>query len=394
LFVAHNARFDYSFLRTEFRRIDVRFAARVMCTVRLSRRLFPEHPRHSLDAVMERHRLTCSARHRALGDARVIAEFWRKLLDEIPGQTLAAAAQLVIGANRLPAHLPPDLADDLPEGPGVYRFFGDGDVLLYVGKSLSLRTRVLGHFALEHSDAREQQKARQTRRIDWMETAGDLGAQLVEAQWIKVQKPLYNKRLKACTGASTLHRIDDGDGVRVRLRPIAELDPAQLEDCFGVFQSPRDGSKALTEIVRAHSLCLKVLGLETGPGSCFAFQVGKCKGACVGREPLALHGVRLMLALSALKLKAWPFPGRIALKEGPFPGRTPLEEGFCEYHVLDPWTYVGTARSDEELAELCGAEPRREFDVDVYRILVRHLAKTRRVDWLDLRATRPGPATT
>ena len=69
VFVAHNARFDYSFLRTEFRRLDMNFSAPVLCTVKLSRRLFPQFPRHSLDAVMERHRLTCTARHRALGDA-------------------------------------------------------------------------------------------------------------------------------------------------------------------------------------------------------------------------------------------------------------------------------------------------------------------------------------
>ena len=70
LFVAHNARFDYSFLRSEFRRAGVPFSAKVLCTVKLSRRLFPEHVRHNLDAVMERHGLACSARHRALGDAR------------------------------------------------------------------------------------------------------------------------------------------------------------------------------------------------------------------------------------------------------------------------------------------------------------------------------------
>ena len=83
IFVAHNARFDYSFLRTEFRRLDVHFSAKVLCTVKLSRRLFPEYPRHSLDAVMERHRLTCAARHRALGDARVLGDFWSKLRSEI-----------------------------------------------------------------------------------------------------------------------------------------------------------------------------------------------------------------------------------------------------------------------------------------------------------------------
>jgi len=80
VFVAHNARFDYAFLRTEFRRLDVHFSAKVMCTVKLSRRLFPEYPRHSLDAVMERHRLTCTARHRGRGDARIPVDFWSKLV--------------------------------------------------------------------------------------------------------------------------------------------------------------------------------------------------------------------------------------------------------------------------------------------------------------------------
>src|ERR1043165_5911157 len=57
VFVAHNARFDYGFLKNEFRRLDVKFTADVLCTVRLSRRLFPEAVGHSLDALIERHRL-------------------------------------------------------------------------------------------------------------------------------------------------------------------------------------------------------------------------------------------------------------------------------------------------------------------------------------------------
>jgi DNA polymerase-3 subunit epsilon len=378
VFVAHNARFDYAFLRTEFRRLDVHFSAKVMCTVKLSRRLFPEYPRHSLDAVMERHRLTCTARHRALGDARVLGDFWSKLLREIPEEKLAAAAQLVIGANKLPAYLPPDLADELPEGPGVYRFFGDDDVLLYIGKSHSLRTRILGHFAAEHADAKEQKKARQTRRIDWVETAGDLGAQLKEAQWIKAQRPLYNKRLKPQSDNFTWKAADNGHGVH--LRAIGDLGATQLGDCFGVFHAQKDGRKALVEIARAHSLCLKTLGLEESAGSCVAYQIGKCKGACIGKEPLILHGTRLMMALSALRLKSWPFPGRVALKEGR-----------SECHVLDHWVYLGTARSEEELATLTAAEAPAAFDVDVYRILVRYLAKNPHVDWHDLRGAKSQP---
>ena len=376
IFVAHNARFDYSFLRTEFRRLDVQFSAKVLCTVKLSRRLFPEYPRHSLDAVMERHRLTCAARHRALGDARVLGDFWSKLRSEIPEEQLAAAAQIVIGANRLPAHLPAGLADELPEGPGVYRLFGEGDVLLYIGRSHSLRTRILGHFATENLDPKQQRKAQQTRRIDWMETAGDLGAQLKEAEWIKTQKPLFNKRLKPKSEAFTLQAAAPGRGVK--LAALADLDPTtDLAGCYGVFQSQKDGRKALTDIARAHSLCMKVLGLEIldDTASCVGYQLGRCKGACVGKEPLMLHDMRLRMALSALKLKPWPFPGRVA-----------IAEGRAEFHVLDHWAYMGTARSEDELDELRTKAAPAAFDADVYRILVRYLAKNPKLTWHALSA--------
>src|SRR5579863_261489 len=106
VFVAHNARFDYSFLRSEFAKADVNFTAPVLCTVKLSRRLFPEYVRHNLDAVMERNGLTCDARHRALGDARVLHDFWIKLRRDVAEPRLAAAVRTVLGAHKLPAHLP------------------------------------------------------------------------------------------------------------------------------------------------------------------------------------------------------------------------------------------------------------------------------------------------
>jgi DNA polymerase-3 subunit epsilon len=376
VFVAHNARFDYSFLRAEFRRAALHFRARVLCTVKLSRRLNPEHPRHSLDALIERHDLTCSARHRALGDARVLRDFWFKLRRELPEPVLAAAAQTVLGAQRLPAHLPSDLEDELPEGPGVYRFFGLEDALLYVGKGNSLRRRVLSHFSAGYSDAKEQKLARQVRRVDWLETAGELGALLLEADWIKTQRPQLNRRLKGGSEDVTLLTAEHAGAVE--FAAIAELDPQELGRCCGVFHSHKDARKALTDIARAQRLCLKILGLEPGAGSCIAYQIGKCKGACVGQEPLALHALRSRMALSPLALKPWPFPGRVALRE-----RGAL--GAVELHVVDHWTYLGTARSEEDLASLAAKEAVARFDPQVYRILVRHLANRPRLDWLDLR---------
>ena len=123
------------------------------------------------------------------------------------------------------------------------------------------------------------------------------------------------------------------------------MDLAELENCFGVFHSRKDARKALADIAKAKRLCLKVLGLEDAQGSCLAHQLGHCKGACVGKEPLVLHAVRVQMALSSLKFKSWPFPGRVALIE-----RGPM--GAVDSHVLDHWTYLGTARCEDELASL------------------------------------------
>ncbi len=391
VFVAHNARFDYSFLRSEFLKSDMNFSAKVLCTVKLSRRLFPEYARHNLDAVMERNGLTCGARHRALGDARVLHDFWVKLRRDVAERRLAAAVQTVLGAHKLPAHLPPGLLDDLPDGPGAYRFFGDDNVLLYVGKSNSLRSRVSSHFGAEGADSLDRRLGRQVRRVDWVETAGELGAILQEAEWIRTQKPLYNQRSKSKAQPRTLRgrtsRTPAGQAYRIEAVAIDNVDFADLIQCFGVFHSEKDARKALSDIARAHQLCLKVMGLEDGVGSCFAYQVGKCRGACLGKEPLILHNTRLQLALSSLKLKTWPFPGRVALRERDSRGGMSEYMQGTDLHVVDHWTYLGTARTEEELAELGSRESSAAFDVDVYRILVRYFAKHPKLDWLDLRRT-------
>ncbi len=385
ILIAHNARFDYSFLRSEFRKVGVTYCAEALCTVRLSRRLFPEHLRHNLDAVIERHGLSCSARHRALGDARVLRDLWKKLQCEIPAEVFAAAAaQAVLTVPKLPVQLPPGLADELPESPGVYRFYGEHNALLYVGRGNSLRSKILAQLADRRPGSREQKLAAQVQRVEWMQTAGELGAMLLESQWITSQQPTFNRHPRSNSESVTL-RQPDASG-RVLIQRIDMLEPEHLAQSFGVFHSEKDARKALTDIARAQQLCLIVLGLEQSEGSCFAMQVGKCKGACTGKEPLILHTMRLQLALSSLKIKGWPFPGRIALREratGAF-----LSDGTrgAEFHVLDRWMYLGSARSEEELAALAARALYPAFSVDVYKILLRYFSKHSTLDWLDLRA--------
>jgi DNA polymerase-3 subunit epsilon len=423
VFVAHNARFDYSFLRSEFRRLDLPFSAKILCTVKLSRRLFPEHVRHNLDAVMQRHGLVCSARHRALGDAQVLRDFWFKLRREVPEAALGATVQSVLGGPKLPAHLPADFADDLPEGPGAYRLYGEGGALLYVGKGHALRTRVLAQLGGSDPESGQHKLTRLVRHIEWVETAGELGALLCESEWIKTQKPQYNRRAKSLTPPYTLCAAGaagaadaagaagaigatgtlgaggfaaaaaPADSARAGARrappieavSIEGVDPSDLEQCFGVFHSEKDARKALGDIARARRLCLKVLGIEDGEGSCLAYQIGQCRGACVGKEPLMLHDLRLRLALSSLKLKPWPFPGRIALRERDPRRREFQDAGGADLHVIDHWTYLGTARSEDELAALRAKPASAGFDMDVYKILVRYFSSHPKLDWIDLR---------
>ncbi len=342
LFVAHNARFDYGFLRSEFRRLGRRFRAPVLCTVRLSRALTPGERGHNLDAVMERHGIACDARHRALGDARVLADFLRIARERWPVAELAAIVSRLCSTSRLPPQLDPSLADELPDSPGVYLFYGEDDALLYVGKAKNLSHRVLAHFADPHAKL-EQQLSRLVRRIEWIETAGEFGALVTEARLIKSRKPVFNRRLR---GLSELWAISIREDGTAPMAAIALLDAAHDPGAsYGMFRHRGDAERALEGLMHEHGLCAKWLGLEKGDGSCIGYQLGRCRGVCVGKEPVTLHAVRVRLALSGLKRRDWPFPGCIGIRERDW-------RGVEEMHVFDRWCYQG-----------------EEFDPDLYRIL-------------------------
>ena len=371
-FVAHNARFDYGFIRAELARLDIKFSARVLCTVKLSRRLFPGEPRHNLDAVMARHGLECSARHRALGDARVLGELLARWRRDVEPARLEAAVEALLRETPLPPQLPPTLADELPESVGVYRFFGQQGALLYVGKSKNIRARVLDHFAAEHRSLADERLAREVHRVGWTETAGELGALLLEATTVKAERPLHNRRLRTSSAACSLRLLAGGDAPdRVAIVALDGLDGAALEEVYGLYRDEHAAARALAEIVRAHRLCARVLGLEPvagtegGAGSCVAYQLGRCKGACIGAESAALHNARIRLALAGLRLTPWPYRGRVLLAERDWRGEEDLL-------VLDAWRYLGTVREPADADGLdADAVP---FDPDIYRILKRYFA--------------------
>ncbi len=374
LFIAHNARFDYGFVRNEYQRIGRRFRAEVLCTVRLSRRLFPEHHRHNLDSLVARHGLIIgSDRHRALTDADLIWQFWRLLRREQGEDALEEAIHHQLKRPSLPPHLDPALLDDLPESPGVYQLYGENDVLLYVGKSINLRQRVLAHFAADTREHKEMRLSQEVRRIDWRETVGELGALLLEARLVKEGRPLHNRRLRRPSELCSwqLEETAPGD-YRPRLIDAHDTDFGRAGGLYGLFTSRREAHNALRKIADANALCPVILGLER-PGKpgrpCFAHQLGKCRGACVGKEDLGLHSARLMAAVARLKLQAWPYPGPVGLVE---------RDDFLdveEVHVVDGWRYLGSSRDAAGMHELLETNAQVPFDMDIYKLLKAHLAK-------------------
>jgi DNA polymerase-3 subunit epsilon len=270
LFVAHNARFDYGFLRAEFRRLEVSFSAPVLCTVRLSRMLYAEHPRHNLDALMERFELTCTARHRALGDAQVLPALLAAI-ERQRGETEVHEA--IVEASReprLPPHLPPELADDLPDAPGVYLFRDEHDAVLYVGRSRNVRSRVFDHFTGARRSNRHSDLTTHVRKVEWVETGGELGALLLERRLLQELAPTGNRVARDPGDGAVIRLLRSGNGL---VPVVVGLDDAVLDDqaaVFGPFRTGKDARKALEGKAREAGLCLKVLGLEAGEGSCIA----------------------------------------------------------------------------------------------------------------------------
>jgi len=390
LFVAHNARFDYGFLKNEFRRVEMAYSADVLCTVRLSRRLYPEAHGHGLDALIARHGLheavapaaaARTGRHSALGDARAIWRFVQMLYRDREGAEIEAAVRRLLKIPSLPPQLAPDALEGLPEGPGVYRFYGLNRLPIYIGKSVNLRERIRSHFSSDHASANDIRISGEIQRIEVDETAGELGALLAEARLVKELLPLHNHRLRRKANACFI-RLPDlrrapeliaNKDIDWNERHGADTGPEHIaagpDTLYGPFATRQHAKQLLESLAAGHGLCWRMMGWEKRGGPCFARQVRKCRGACIGEETPEMHHLRLATALAPHRLADWPWPGRVVVRERHPDGR------FEEAHVLDRWRHVGTARDAAGLEGLLEARVDTELDPDVYRIVRAFIAK-------------------
>jgi len=364
IFIAHNARFDYGFIKASFKRIGIDFKPKVLCTVKLSRLLFPDQPRHNLDTIINTHNLEVSARHRALGDADLLLQFWRVCESQFGKERLNEAINQLIGNPSLPPNLDQNLIDSIPDGPGCYIFYGENKTPLYIGKSITLRSRVMGHFQGALTQRKEMKLSLQVRDIDWIETSGELGALILESRLIKERMPSMNIKLRRSKDLCGWSLVQDQSGVLIpTLVTHHQLEPGLQDNLYGLFYSKREAHSYLKAIAKKYRLCEALIGLEkrVEGKSCFGYQVKQCGGACINLTPITLHNLQLKTALELFKVQIWPYSGPIAIKDG------------GEMIVIDKWCYLGTAINHEELSEL-KSDGDTEFDLDIYKIIKKALA--------------------
>ena len=364
IFIAHNARFDYGFIKASFKRCGIDFKPKVLCTVKLSRLLFPNQPRHNLDTIIQAHGLKVSARHRALGDADLLLQFWRVCESKFGQEKLNEVIQQLTGNQSLPPNIDKELIDSIPDRPGCYIFYGDNKVPLYIGKSISLRSRVMGHFQGALTQRKEMKLSLQVRDIDWIETSGELGALILESKLIKERMPMMNIKLRRSKDLCGWSLVEDTTGVLVPvLVTHHQLKPGLQDNLYGLFYSKREAHSYLKALAKKYRLCEALLGLEkrVEGKSCFGYQVKQCGGACLNLTPIVLHNLQLKTALDLFKVQVWPYSGPIAIKEGE------------EMIVLDKWCYLGSAINQDELYELAKSGV-AEFDLDIYKLVKKALS--------------------
>ena len=277
--------------------------------------------------------------------------------------------------SNLPEHkIDPESLAALPRTFGVYIFKGEGTLPLYIGKSVDIRSRVMSH--LRTPD--EASMIAQTRRIDFIETAGEIGALLLESRMIKEQNPLFNQRLRRVRTLCSIRLSQTEKGVVPEIVDSKSVNLGLTPELYGLFSSAHAANAKLKELAQQHMLCMSVLGLEkTSKRGCFGLQIKTCLGACVGIEDRQAHDERLFSALIDSQVEVWPFTGPVDLVEE--------TNGWVQRHRVNNWCYLSTQCSKTQGKSQLSDLKQHDFDLDSYKILVKPIMlKTVKVEAVEL----------
>ena len=285
VFVAHNANFDYNFVRLEYKRLGYSFNRKTLCTVKLSRKLIPGHRSYSLGNLCSDLGIDIRNRHRAAGDAEATVKVLEKLLSVDPSLCGMPSGAVNPALNRA-------LFSTLPEAPGVYYFYDEKGNVIYVGKSRNIHSRVLSHFS-NQSGTKAIAMKEKIADITFEQTGSELLALLMESDEIKKLKPLFNRMQRRAFFNFGLFSYTDIFGYQNLT--IAEVN--SRPDPATTFSTQAEAKEFLFSLAEAYGLCQKLCGLYDAQGACFQHGIRACAGACIGEEPAEEYNYRVNDAL-------------------------------------------------------------------------------------------------
>ena len=297
IFVAHNAHFDYSFLKKEFEQVGINWQSKKLCTVRLSRKIIPGLRSYSLGSLAESLGIEITNRHRAGGDAAATAKIFDQLLRRDSDGYIIKVLKRNSGETILPPNLAKEEFDRLPALPGVYYFLNANGNVIYVGKAINIKKRIAGHFT---GDAREWSRSKirnEIHHITYELTGNELIALILESQEIRRLWPKYNQAQKFRVEEWGVFDYEDRNGyLRFSVNVVARGSHPLVR-----FSTKGEAWNFLWEKVRDYELCPKLCGLQLSKGLCFDYQSGGCHGACMGVESVKHYNARVEQAIRAFR---------------------------------------------------------------------------------------------
>lgn len=299
IFVAHNVNFDYSFVREEFLRLGYDFQRRQLCTVRLSRKVFPGLSSYSLSNLKKHFQIHAEKSHRALDDTLATTRLFEKILAEQEGkQNIRSLVNLGVKETKLPPNITLDRLHAVPESCGIY-FFHDGQGhIIYVGKSLNIRKRLFEHFA-DTSSKGEKLRAG-VADVSWEVTGSELVALLHESAEIKRLQPAINRAQRTRQFAGAIFAYTDLNGYRCLAAGKNTAKNAKTLELIAEYPKPDNARNYLQSLVYQHELCHRLTHLDSSEHACFHYKIKKCFGACVGEELPEDYNLRVELAVAKI----------------------------------------------------------------------------------------------
>jgi len=280
IFVAHNVRFDYQFLREEFRSLGYTFTRRNLCTVRLSRKAFPRLKSYSLGNLIRYFKIEVNNRHRAYDDAYATTILLDKIFKEQGDrEDVKALVNEGLQLTKLPKALKPSDIENLPEACGVYYFSDHKGFVIYIGKSINIKERAKQHFSKQTK--KTDKLFHKVADISYEITGSELASLLKESKEIKDVQPEINKIQKTRNYNYAVIKATDKSGYFYY--KVAKADKAETPLSF--YGARKSALSHIEQIGEHLLLCHKVNKIDRSSNTCFNYELQKCYGACIGEEP-------------------------------------------------------------------------------------------------------------